>query len=158
MTQRTPRPVRVLVCGEQLRGDDGAALRAVERLPADCRALADVVVVGQLSIEALLDVPEGVAVIVVDAATGIAPGVVVTVPLGEVARPGAAAPASTHSLPPDQVIAVAAGLRGELPRGSFVGIGAADFSFGETLSPAVESGLGAFIEAIATAIRELATP
>jgi hydrogenase maturation protease len=151
----------VLVCGESLRGDDAAALAAVELLPADTRSLAEVVEVGQLSVEALLDLPEGVALIVVDAATGVAAGQAVTMPLASVAggagRSGGAAPASSHALPPDQVLALAEELRGSPVRGSFVGIGGAAFGFGEKLSPAVIAGLPAFAAALAEEIRRLAS-
>ncbi|MGA3029794.1 MAG: hydrogenase maturation protease [Candidatus Limnocylindrales bacterium] len=148
--------VRVLVCGERLRGDDGAAARAIETLDAETRALVDIAEVGQLSIEALLDVPEGAALVVVDAAVGLAPGAVVTLPLDDVGR-GGTLPASSHALPPDQVIGLAAELRGELPRGCFVGIGGVEFGFGEGLSPRIEAGLPAFAATIAAEIRRLAT-
>ena len=150
--------VRLLVCGERLRGDDAAAILTAEMLPPDVRALAEVRDVGQLSVEALLDVPEGVAVIVADAALGVAPGRVVTLPLAAVARStgSGATPASSHSLPPDQVLALAEELRGSLPRGSFVGIGGAEFGFGEGLSPAVTAGLPAFAATLADAILRLA--
>jgi hydrogenase maturation protease len=149
-------PVRVLVCGERLRGDDGAAVLAAEALDQATLALAVVVEVGQLSVEALLDVPEGAAVIVVDAAAGVAVGKVVIVPLADIAgRSAAASPASSHSLPPDQVLALAEELRGSPFRGVFVGIGAAEFGFGEDLSPAVAAGLPAFTAALAAAIRRL---
>ena len=154
-----PRSVRVLVCGERLRGDDAAALMAVERVAQDTLALAELLDVGQLSVESLLDVPDGVAVIVADAAMGVAPGQVVALPLAEVAarRTGAGAtPASSHSLPPDQVLALADEVRGSPLRGSFVGIGGAEFGFGERLSPAVAAGLPAFAAALADEIRRLA--
>jgi len=150
--------VRVLVCGEALRGDDGAAIRAAELLPEDVRALADVLGVGQLNIETLLELPNGVAVIVADAAVGVAAGEVVTLPLNRPARHGGsgAIPASSHSLPPDQVVALAAAMRGSPLDGSFVGIGGSEFGFGERLSPAVEAGLPAFANVIAAEIRRLA--
>jgi hydrogenase maturation protease len=158
MTRSEPVQVRVLVCGERLRRDDGAAQLAAELLPADVRALARFVEVGQLSVEALLDVPEtAAAVVVVDAAVGVAPGVVVTLPLEAVAaRVNGAAPASSHSIPPDQVLALAAELRGAAPRGVFVGLGGADFGLGEELSGPVAAALPACAEAIAAAIRRLA--
>jgi hydrogenase maturation protease len=149
--------VRLLVCGERLRGDDGAAILAVEALDEATRSLAEVVEVGQLSVESLLDVPEGVAAIVADAAVGVAPGEVVVLPLQDVARRAGATPASSHALPPDQVVALAAELRGELPRSVFVGIGGAGFRVGEGLSPAVEAGLPAYVEALAREIRRLAS-
>jgi hydrogenase maturation protease len=153
-----PKRVCVLVCGERLRGDDAAAVLAAEMLPADALAPAEVIEVGLLSVEALLDVPEGVAVIVADTAVGIAPGKVVVLPLPNVARStgSGAALASSHSLPPDQVLALAEAFRGSLPRGVFVGIGGAEFGFGKGLSAPVSAGLPAFVTAIADAIRRLA--
>jgi hydrogenase maturation protease len=150
--------VRLLVCGERLRGDDGAAIRAVEMLDAATRALVEVVEVGQLSVEALLEVPAGVAVIVADAAVGVPAGEIVTLPLADVARStgSGATPASSHSLPPDQVLALAEELRGSPLRGSFVGMGGTKFGFGERLSPPVAAGLRAFAEAIAAEVRRLA--
>jgi hydrogenase maturation protease len=150
------RRVRVLACGERSRGDDGAAIRAVAALDHATRSLAEIAEVGQLSVEALLDVPEGVALVVVDAAVGIPPGSVVTLLLEDVTRAGSASPASSHSLPPDQVIALAGEMRGSQLRGSFVGIGGAEFGFGERLSAAVEAALPAFVAAIAAEVRRLA--
>jgi hydrogenase maturation protease len=153
-----PKRVCVLVCGERLRGDDAAAVLAAEMLPTDALALAEVIEVGLLSVEALLDVPEGVAVIVADAAVGVAAGEVVVLPLASVARStgSGAALASSHSLPPDQVLALAEALRGSLPRGVFVGIGGAEFGFGERLSAPVTARLPAFVTALADEIRRLA--
>lgn len=152
--------MRVLICGERLRGDDAAALLAVELLPQDARALVEVVEVGQLSVEALLDVPDGVALVVADAAVGVAAGAVVTRPLDRVAGQadagGPGSPASSHSLPPDQVLALAAELRGSMPRGVFVGIGGAQFEFGEGPSAAVAAGLATFASTLADEIRRLA--
>jgi hydrogenase maturation protease len=165
--------VVVLVCGERLRRDDGAALAAAELLPPDVRAVAHVVEVGQLGVEALLDVPDGAAIVVVDAVRGVAPGSVVILPLAEVAAGGGAggsagagprraaghaAPASSHALPPNEVIALAAELRGAMPRGVFVGIGGAEFGYGEGLSAAVAAALPGFAATLAEEIRNLATP
>ncbi len=151
------RSVWVLVCGERLRGDDGAAIRAAATLPEDVRSLAEVIEVGQLSVEALIEVPAGVAVIVADAAVGIPAGHVIALPLAKIAHHGAgAAPATSHSLPPDQVLALAEEMRGLPVRGSFVGIGGSEFAFGEILSPAVEAGLPVYAAALADEIRRLA--
>jgi hydrogenase maturation protease len=143
-----------------LRGDDGAAPLAVEALPADVRALAEIVEMGQLSVEALLDVPASAAVVVADAAVGVAPGRVVTMTLESIAggAAGAApAPASSHSIPPDQVLALAAELRGAAIRGVFVGLGGADFGLGHGLSEPVAAALPSFATAIAAAIRRLSS-
>lgn len=154
---RSDGRVRVLVCGELLRGDDAVAFRAVELLDAEVVEMATVVPVGQLSVESLLDVPESTTIVVADAAFGIEPGRVVTLPLAALAASGGVAgvafPASTHSLPPDQVVALAAQLRGSMPRGVFVGIGAAQFDFGAGLSHAVEAALPEYVAALEDAIR-----
>ena len=148
--------VRVLVCGEPLRGDDGAAVLAAAGLTADARALAEVFEVGQLSLAAMLDVPEGAAVIVADAAVGVAAGEVVVVPLAEIVqRASGAAPASSHSLPPDQILAIAEEMRGAPFSGVFVGIGAVEFGFGEDPSPKVAAGLPALTAAMEAEIRRL---
>jgi hydrogenase maturation protease len=150
--------VRVLVCGERLRGDDAAAILAAQLLPADALSLAELIEVGQLSVEALLDVPHGVAFIVADAAAGVASGQVVTLPLSDIARGAGhgATPASSHSLPPDQVLALAEEMAGSPLRGSFVGIGGEEFRLGEGLSPAVAAGMPAFATALSKEIRRLA--
>ena len=160
MSDQSEHHLRVLVCGERMRGDDGAAPLAAEMLPDDALALAEVVEVGQLSVEALLDIPDGAAVIVADAAVGVAAGRVVVLPLDRVAARaaagGGAAPASSHALPPAAVLALAEELRGAPLRGSFVGIGGAEFGFGEGLSAPVAAGLAGFAAALADEIRRLA--
>jgi hydrogenase maturation protease len=149
--------VRVLVCGESLRGDDAAAVMGARALPDDVQSFAEIAEVGQLSVEALLDIPEGVSLIVADAAVGVAAGHVVTLPLASVAsRAPGGAPASSHSMRPDQVLALAEELRGSPLRGSFVGIGGAEFGVSEGLSTAVAAGLPAFVAALAAEIRRLA--
>ncbi len=149
--------VRVLLCGERFRRDDGAAVLAAASLDRAPLALAAIAEVGWLSVEALLDVPEGAAVILADAAVGVAAGQVVVVSLAEIARRGpGATPASSHSLPPDQVLALAGELRGSPLRGVFVGIGGTEFGFGDELSPAVAAGLPAFTAALAQEINRLA--
>jgi hydrogenase maturation protease len=153
------RRVHVLVCGERLRGDDAAALLAAEALTPGARALAEILEVGQLAIETLVDIPEGVALIVADAAIGVAAGQVVVVPLEALAGLGgtaaSAAPSSSHTLPPDLALALAGELRGAPLRGSFVGIGVASFGLGEELSPLVSAAMPEFIAALDSEIRRL---
>ena len=156
------RRVVVLVCGERDRGDDGAALRAVEYLPAGALAGAAIRDCGGLEVDHLLAVRPDEAYLVVDAAIGLAPGEIVTrsisslVAAGERAgRPGSPAPRSTHVLPLSEVLSLAAILRPGLPPGAFVGIGGSSFGFGEELSPAVERALPALCVAIAAEIERL---
>ena len=98
MTQLAPPSVRLLVCGNADRGDDGAALSAVATLlPSLPSALLERLEVrrcGHLRVEDLTDVSPGPDGLVVDAAVGIPPGHVVTLPirsiLAEAGSPGAA--------------------------------------------------------------------
>jgi hydrogenase maturation protease len=150
--------VHVLICGEPLRGDDAAAPLAAEMLPPDVLVLATITELGQLGVEALLNVPADAAVVVADAAVGIPAGRIVVLPLEDVARPAGsgASPASSHTLPPDQVLALAGEMRGSPLRGTFVGIGGAEFRFGEPPSEEVAAALPAFAAALADEIRRLA--
>jgi len=159
MTRSAGEPrVHVLICGERLRGDDGAAPLAAALLPADIAFLARIEEVGRLEVECLLEVPEGRSVVVADAAAGVAPGRVVVLDLEVVAGStgSGVAPASSHSLAPHQVLALAEEMRGTPLRGVFVAIGAAGFGFGEGLSQAVAAALPEFAATIAAEVRRLA--
>ncbi len=149
--------IRVLACGEPERGDDAVALAAVAALPEAILGRVEIVRCGQLEVDHLLDVPEGAPCIVLDAAVGVAPGEVVTLSLADVAaRSGGGAPRSSHTLRPDQVIALAAALRGAPPEGVFVGIGGAAFELRTGLSPAVRAGLPRLVERLVAEIERLA--
>jgi len=152
------RRVVVLACGEPERGDDAAALRAIERLPAATLEAVEIRRCRSLGPDDLLEIGPDEACLLVDAAVGVAPGQVIGGPLESLARPapGAASPRSSHLLPVEEAVRLAAILRPGLPAGSFVGIGGASFGLGEGLSSAVEDGLPAFVEAIAAGIERLA--
>jgi hydrogenase maturation protease len=161
MTQLAPPSVRLLVCGNADRGDDGAALSAVATLlPALPAALLERLEVrrcGHLRVEDLVEVPDGEVALVVDAAVGIAPGHVVTLPLREIAAdPDAPAPRSSHELPVDQMLGLAQVMRpGGLPDGVFVGIGGRRFGYGRPLSRSVRLNMAAFQAAIAAELSRL---
>ncbi len=154
------RPVQLVVCGEPERGDDAAGPIAVDGLPRAVLARCEVRRASALDIESLLDVPDGAACVIVDAATGVEPGSVVVLPLERllrlgVERSGGGAPRSSHELPVEQVVSLVAVLRRGLPEGSFVGIGAASADFGAGLSEPVAAGLPAFRDAITAELRRL---
>ena len=154
------RAVWLVVCGEPERGDDAAGPIAVDGLPAELLARCEVRRGAALDVETLMDVPAGASCILVDAAVGILAGSVVVMPLEELARPVAcpttdASPRSSHELPVEHVVGLVRVLRGRLPAGSFVGIGAATAALGAPLSPAVARALPGFREAIAAEIRRL---
>jgi hydrogenase maturation protease len=159
---RTParRRVPVFVCGDPSRGDDAAGLAAVELLPPDVRARADVVMAGQLDVLLLLDLPADAPCVLVDAVAGLPPGEIWVRPLvalvdrarGLADAGRAPEPRSSHELPLDQVLALAATLRARPPAGTFVGISGSCWDLGAPLSPAVAVALPAFAAAIATAV------
>ena len=94
--------------------------------------------------------PANEVAVVVDAAVGVAPGHVVTLPIESIVADGSApTPRSSHELPIDQVLGLSEALRpGGLPAGSFVGIGGRRFGYGRPLSRSVRLNMGAFQTAI----------
>jgi hydrogenase maturation protease len=161
MTQLAPPSVRLLVCGNAERGDDGAALSAVATLlPSLPSALLERLEVrrcGHLRVEDLTDIPANEVTIVVDAAVGIPPGHVVTLPIGSILTDAdAPTPRSSNELPIDQVLSLAQVLRpGGLPEGTFVGIGGRRFGYGRPLSRSVRLNMASFQAAIAAELARL---
>jgi hydrogenase maturation protease len=153
----------VFVCGEPARGDDAAGFAAIGLLPAGTLARAEVIEAGQLDVQLLLDLPADAPCVVVDAVAGIRPGELFVRPLSEIvgatqARAVAGAtPAlrSSHELPLEQVLALAALLRPAPPAGTFVGIGGECFDFGTDLTPAVRDALPGVAAAIAAEVERL---
>jgi hydrogenase maturation protease len=158
-----PRAVRLLVCGNADRGDDGAALAAVAGLlpglPRHLLSVLDVRRCEQLDVEDLMDVPPTTACVIVDTAIGIPVGSVVTIPLMELPDRDAAAgptPRSSHVLPIGQLVAVASILRDHPIDGAFVGLGGRSFGFGRALGRPVRASLPGFRSAIEAALIEAA--
>jgi hydrogenase maturation protease len=159
-----PTPVRLLVCGNPHRGDDGASLTAVAGLLADLPphllAALDVRHCEQLDIDELVDLPGSTACVVVDTVVGVTPGEIVELSLAELPdRDAEAAPVarSTHVLPLGQVVAIAGILRDRAVDGRFVGIGGGSFEFGHPIDRRVRAALPAYRAAIAAALVAAAT-
>ncbi len=161
---RPPRRILVLACGEASRGDDAAGLLAADVVrrwvagtgepPRPLRGLLqalrdriEVVTVGQLEPDDLLEVADDDAVVVVDAVRGVEPGSIVRRPLVDLAS-GGPAPRSSHTLPLRDVLGLAQTLRGSLPRGVFVGLGGSVFELGAAPSGPVLQGLAALAAAV----------
>lgn len=157
------RPVRLLVCGNADRGDDGAALAAVagllSGLPPHLLAVLEVRRCEQLELEDLIDLPAGAACVITDAVVGPAPGEIVSIPLHELPERDAAAgpvPRSSHVLPIGQLVAIAEIMRDDPLVGSFVGIGGRSFAFGRGICRPVRSALPAYRAAIESALIDAA--
>ena len=149
-----PAPsVRLLICGSADRGDDGAALTAIARLlptldPAT-RERLEVRRCLQLDPLDLIDVAADQSCLVIDTVLGIEPGSVIAIPLEDLSsRASAVTPRSSHALSIQQVLGIAAAIRGTLPAGTFVGIGGKWFGFGARHSRAVTAGMGELQSAI----------
>jgi hydrogenase maturation protease len=150
--------VTVLACGSIDRGDDGAAIEACRRLRSRLPADAAVRVVGQLDVDDLLAIPDGSAVVVVDAARGVRPGAIRSIPLGGLlATPGSIRPRSSHALAMPEVIGLADMIRGHPLHGRIVVIGGREFGLGAPFSERVARRLDHFCAAIHGAIAELSS-
>ncbi len=154
--------VPVFVCGQPDRGDDGAAFAAAELLGDDVRARAEIVFAGQLDVMLLVDLPADGPCVVVDAVAGLEPGEIWVRPLAalvdrarSLADGGRAPePRSSHELPLDQVLSLAATLRDAPPAGTFVGIGGSCWDLGAPLSDPVAAALPSFAAAITAAVAD----
>jgi hydrogenase maturation protease len=156
-------PVRVIVLGEIHRGDDGVAFiavrAAVAALTPAVMSRVEIRETGQLDPADLVELPARGSAVVVDAVVGVPIGKVVVLSLEDVARggdPGSAPrPRSSHVLPVDQLVALAAALRGSPPHGVLVGVGCERFGLGEGLSPAVEAAVPALAATIRAEVERL---
>jgi hydrogenase maturation protease len=155
-----PAPsLRLLVCGNADRGDDGAPLCAVAhvlpQLDLATRQRLEVRRCAQLDATDLIDVAASEACLILDTVVGVEPGEVVDLTLDELSTRATIAPRSSHALPIGQVLGIAREVRGGLPDGRFVGIGGKWFGFGNVRSRALREGMPAYERAIASAIAEL---
>jgi hydrogenase maturation protease len=144
------RGLKVFLCGEPLRGDDGLALRAAALLPEPARRRARLEEVGQLDLLDLTALGPDEPCLIVDAVAGIAPGELYAAPL-EALREDVRA-RSSHRLPLSQTLALAGLLRDAPVRGRFLGLGAERFDLGAEPSPRVCRALPALAAAIGAEI------
>ena len=150
------RRVRLLVCGEPMRGDDAVALVVLDALPEATRRMTDVGMVSQLMPDDLVD-GDG-PVLILDAVEGPDPGTVVDIPLSALAaaHDRGLAPASSHALPLPITLGVVEQLRGALPDGRLLGIAGDDYAIGAALSPAVAESVAACATRVNHWVRVLA--
>lgn len=152
--------LRILVCGEPARGDDSVGPTAVDAvlgsLAADLRSRLDVRRCGGPDPVELLDQPAGQPCLIVDAVVGIPVGEVISVPLEGLDSAGRGLiPASTHTVPLPDALALAAAVRGHPVTGLFVGLGGARFGLGEPPGRDVVAAMPRFRAAIREAIDAL---
>lgn len=146
--------VEVLLCGSIDRGDDGAPIASTALIQASLPSDVPMRVVGQLQVDDLVGLPIGTGVVIVDAATGLAPGRVVDLPLsGLTDRADDLRPRSSHALSLAEVIGLAQLLRGRSIQGRIIAIGASDFGLGHGLSRRVAASLPALAAEVVRAVQ-----
>ena len=142
--------VEVFVCGSPDRGDDGAAVTACQAVQTALPPGVRVRTVGQLDVDDLLAVPPEAQVVIVDVATGIAPGAVLELPLADLLESGTIRPRSSHALAVSGTVALAELIGERSLHGRVVALGGTHFALGDSVSGPVAAALPRF----ATAIRE----
>jgi hydrogenase maturation protease len=150
-----PIPVEILICGAEDRGDDAAGLAAARDLAGQLPPGVRVRAVGQLDVIDLLELPSGVALVIVDAATGIAPGSIVDLPIDELRRLKTCRPRSSHALGAPEAVGLAALFRREPVTGRIVAIGGSNFGIGADLSPRVAEAIPGLVASILEAVESL---
>jgi len=155
-----PSPsVRIVVCGNADRGDDGVALAAaatlLPTLAGDLGSCLEIRRRPDLRVEDLVDLRRGEHCLIIDAITGVAPGEVVVRSLDALDGPPGFSARSSRELPIELVVGLAAVIREEAINGSFVGLGGQRWSYGTPLSRSARAGLPAFRAAIAREIERL---
>ena len=161
MSTFLPDPVvRIIVCGNADRGDDGAALSAIATLlptlPHRLLSKVEIRRCLELHVEDLVDLPRDVVCLVLDAVAGVEPGQVVRMALGDLLVRPAFTPRSSHELPIDLVVGLAGIIRETPVVGTFVGLGGHGFDYGASLSKVVRAAMPAYGEAIAAELALLA--
>lgn len=145
--------VRIVVCGNADHGDDGAALAAaatlLPTLPLEMGTRIEIRRRTELHVEDLADHRRDRRCLILDAVDGVTPGEVVVVALSDLFDDPGFAPRSSHELPLERTLQIAAIIREQPIEGSFVGIGGHWFGYGAPLSRPVRTGLPAFRQAIA---------
>ena len=152
---RAVRPgpkVRIIVCGNADRGDDGVAPVAIAALlptlPLPLLETLDVREATELRVEDLTDLPAEAGCLIVDAVAGVEPGRVVRLRLQELEERPGFTPRSSHQLPIHLVVGLAGILRGRPVDGTFVGLGGLEFGYGTPLSAVARAAVPAFGDAI----------
>lgn len=161
MRRVLPDPtVRIVVCGNADRGDDGVALATIATLlptlPAALLQRLEVRRCLELRVEDLIDLPAGVSCLILDGVAGVEPGTVVRLTLGDLAGRPPFTPRSSHQLPLDLVVGLAGVLRDQPVEGTFVGLAGRGFGYGTPLSRVVRAAMPAFREAIESELYDLA--
>ncbi|HJL18932.1 MAG TPA: hydrogenase maturation protease [Sandaracinaceae bacterium LLY-WYZ-13_1] len=156
MTEPPTERVRVIALGNELAGDDGAALIAARRLAERAPGL-EVLAPGRPGpgLLELLD-PDRPTVLMDVVRQGVAAGAILELPLDELATAAIDAErVSSHGLGVARALRLAEALDRPLPRGIFVGLGGRRFEPGPRMDPDVEEAIDDLVEAARAAAEAL---
>jgi hydrogenase maturation protease len=153
----TLRAVELLICGSPDRGDDGAAIAALDHLEDELLTLPlRVTAAGHLAVDELVRASRAGPVIIVDTAIGLRAGEVLELSFETVRRRATTiAPRSSHELPIADVIGLAQMLVARDIEGAVIVIGGQRFGFGDPLSPAVAAAIPALARKVADVAKGL---
>jgi hydrogenase maturation protease len=155
MVRPAAHRVRLIVLGSVDRGDDALGPMAVAELPPGVWPYVEVRPRPSLDIVDLVDVPDGDACLIVDAARGLPPGAVRFIPFERFLEPRTddlPDPRSSHELPVPELIRLVAALRGAPPRGGILVAGGSSFGLGELPSREVALAIPSLVAAIEAAV------
>jgi hydrogenase maturation protease len=130
----------VLACGNSLRGDDGVGPRVVRELQNELgETQAEISCSHQWTPELAEKISKVDVAVFVDASATLAPG---QIQVRNVMARCEKAGATTHSMDPERLLALARSLYGKVPEKAYLlTIGAESFDPGEELSPAVRAAV-----------------
>lgn len=145
----------VIGVGNPDRGDDAAGLVVVRRLSSDPAVFADIVETSGEPAALIASLDAAAWAILVDAASGIAPGTVERFDVTATALPNEAFVCSTHAMGVAQALELARAL-GRLPPKCIVyGIGGESFETGAALTDRVAGAVDAAESSVREEIRAL---
>lgn len=146
--------VRVIALGNLWARDDGAALRAAERLHGDA---LEVLLLGRPGPDLLDAIDPAHPVLILDVVRrGASPGQVIELRIRDLSHATVdGEPLSSHGLGVAQAFRLAEALGRALPRGRFLGIGGRRFDPGGELTEEVQSSLDAYVARAEEAIDAL---
>jgi hydrogenase maturation protease len=131
--------VAVVAYGNPLRGDDGVAWEVARRLQRKRVPGLQILACRQLTPELSEALKHAERVIFVDAGQGDQPGEICSRSLEKAQRPPT--PAFGHSLTPEAIMALLAGLHGARPEAHIVAICGRRFDHGDALSAPVRAAI-----------------
>lgn len=154
--------IRMLVCGQAERGDDGVALAAAATLlPGLAPHLTPHLEVHrcpELATDDLIDPRDDVRFLLLDTVTGPAPGQIIRVSLRGLHATAPFHLRSSHELPVDLLVGLAEVIRKRPIEGTIVAVGGHRFGFGTPLSRSARAALPAYRSAITEELELLACP